>query len=186
MSVRIGMQAPAVNGDCVNGKGEFSSFSLEKITSEGKWAVIYFYPLDFTFVCPTEIQEFNSLAGEFANNNAVVAGVSIDSKFSHLAWLQSGTLIPGSNELKHPLVADLTKTISRDYGVLGDGGFAFRGTFIVDPAGRVRFYSCVDAPVGRSPQEILRTLQALQYADSHGGEVCPVNWKPGADTIKVG
>lgn len=118
--------------------------------------------------------------------NTQVVGVSIDSQFSHKGWLATGAITPDKT-LRHPLVADLSKNISRDYGVLNDAGFALRGTFVIDPKGKIRAYSCVDAPVGRNVDDTLRLVQALQYVEKAGGkEVCPVNWKPGAAAIKVG
>ncbi len=187
MAIRIGQNAPDFTAQAVTGSGDFTEVSLSNIGKEGKWTVLYFYPLDFTFVCPTEIRAFNDLTPKFAELNTQVLGVSTDSHFSHKAWLESGTLTDDKS-INHPIVADFNKTISRDYGVLNDQeGFAFRGTVIIDPKGNIRFYTVSDAPVGRNADEIVRTLQALQYVDQAGGkEVCPVNWAPGSDALKIG
>jgi alkyl hydroperoxide reductase subunit AhpC len=152
---------------------------------EGKWLVLLFYPLDFTFVCPTEIVAFNDRLPEFKSRNAEVIGCSIDSHFSHLAWIQTPREKGGLGGLNYPLVADLTKKISADYGVLLDGGVALRGTFIIDQKGVVRAVTVHDLPLGRSVDEALRVLDALQHFEKHG-EVCPVDWKKGAATIKPG
>jgi alkyl hydroperoxide reductase subunit AhpC len=149
----------------------------------GKWLVLFFYPLDFTFVCPTEIIAFSERSNEFRELGAEVVGVSVDSKFSHLAWINTPRKKGGLGEMKIPLVSDITKQISKDFGVLLDGGIAARGTFIIDPKGIVRQISVNDLSVGRSVDETLRLVEGFQFADEHG-EVCPTGWKKGAKTMK--
>jgi alkyl hydroperoxide reductase subunit AhpC len=144
--------------------------------------VLFFYPLDFTFVCPTEITAFADRVAEFEALGAKVVGASVDSKFSHLAWVQTPRNKGGLGKCAFPLLADLTKSISRDYGVLvedpadGLAGISLRGTFIIDPKGIVRSITINDEAVGRSVDECLRTLKAFQHADAHG-VVCPAEWK---------
>ena len=169
--------AAVVNGNIVN------EYKLS--STRGKYAVLFFYPLDFTFVCPTEIVAFSDRIEDFKSRNAEVIGCSIDSQFSHLAWIQQPRNVGGLGGLKYPLVADLTKKIAADYGVLLDGGIALRGTFIIDKEGVVRAATIHDLPLGRSVDEALRVLDALQHFEKHG-EVCPADWKKGAATIKPG
>ncbi|KAJ3273772.1 thioredoxin peroxidase Tpx1 [Terramyces sp. JEL0728] len=149
----------------------------------GKWLVLFFYPLDFTFVCPTEIIGYSERVGEFEELNANVVGVSVDSKFSHLAWINQPRKDGGLGEMKIPLVSDLNKTISDSYGVLLEDGTAARGTFIVDPKGIVRQITINDLSVGRNIDETLRLIEGYQFADEHG-EVCPLGWKKGSKTMK--
>jgi alkyl hydroperoxide reductase subunit AhpC len=155
----------------------------------GKYVVLYFYPLDFTFVCPTEIIAFSDRIVEFERRNAVVLGASIDSQFAHLAWIKQPRSQGGLGGLKYPLIADLTKSISRDYGVLvADGAVALRGLFLIDKAGIIRHATINDLPLGRNVDEVLRVLDALQHFEQHG-EVCPANWKkgdPALDPKKAG
>jgi alkyl hydroperoxide reductase subunit AhpC len=162
---------------------EFKELKLAEY--KGKYVVLFFYPLDFTFVCPTEIVAFSDRIGEFHQRGAEVIGVSVDSQFSHLAWIKMPRVEGGLGGLKYPLVADLTKKISQDYGVLLDSGVALRGLFILDQKGVVRHITVNDLPLGRSVDEVLRVLDALQHFEKHG-EVCPADWKPGAATIKPG
>jgi alkyl hydroperoxide reductase subunit AhpC len=149
------------------------------------YVVLFFYPLDFTFVCPTEIVAFSDRIKEFQERGAEVLGVSVDSKFSHLAWVQSPRAQGGLGGLTYPLVSDLTKKISTDYGVLLDGGIALRGLFVIDKGGVVRAITIHDLPLGRSVDETLRVLDALQHFEKYG-EVCPAGWTKGAATIKPG
>jgi alkyl hydroperoxide reductase subunit AhpC len=151
----------------------------------GKYVVLFFYPLDFTFVCPTEIVAFSDRVADFEKRDCQVIGCSIDSQFSHLAWIQTPRAAGGLGGLKYPLVADLTKKIAADYGVLLDGGIALRGTVLIDKQGVVRAATIHDLPLGRSVDEALRVLDALQFFEKNG-EVCPADWKPGAATIKPG
>jgi alkyl hydroperoxide reductase subunit AhpC len=148
----------------------------------GKYVVLFFYPLDFTFVCPTEIIAFSDKIEEFRKRGAEVLGCSIDSQFSHLAWIRTPRADGGLGGLKYPLVADLTKEISRNYGVLTDGGIALRGTFLIDKNGILRHALVNDLPLGRNIDEAIRMIDALHFFEQHG-EVCPANWKPGSMTI---
>jgi len=156
--------------------------NLKKISSEdykGKWLVLFFYPLDFTFVCPTEIRAFSDRISEFDALGTSVVAASVDSEYSHLAWTQMDKKSGGLGPMNIPIIADITKRISRDYGVLlEDQGIALRGLFIIDPEGILRQLSVNDLPVGRSVDETLRLVQAFQF-HAKNGEVCPANWKPG-------
>jgi len=151
---------------------------------KGKWLVLFFYPLDFTFVCPTEIIAFSDAAVEFRKNNCEVVGASVDSNFVHLAWTNTPRNKGGLGPLDIPLIGDLDKKVSTAYGALyKDTGFTLRATYLIDPAGIVRHVSLNDPPVGRNVAEVLRLLQAFQFTDAHG-EVCPANWQKGSATIK--
>ncbi|KAG5670943.1 hypothetical protein PVAND_001172 [Polypedilum vanderplanki] len=148
------------------------------------WLVLFFYPLDFIFVCPTEIISFSDRLEEFKKLNCEVVGVSVDSHFSHLAWKNTPRKEGGIGDIKYPLLADLTKKISQDYGVLlEEGGIALRGLFIIDPNAIVRQITINDLPVGRSVDETLRLIKAFQFVEKHG-EVCAANWKENDPTIK--
>jgi len=163
--------------------GAFKELTLSQYRGE-KYVVLYFYPLDFTFVCPTEILAFNDKVKEFEKRNAVILGVSVDSHFTHLAWINTPRKQGGLGGLDYPLVSDLTKKIAADYGVLtADGAVALRGLFLIDRDGVVRHALVNDLPIGRSVDEALRVLDALQHFEVHG-EVCPANWKPGEKTMK--
>merc|ERR1712241_1300355 len=155
-----------------------------KVTDyRGKYLVFFFYPLAFTFVCPTEILAFNDRVEEFRAIGAEVVGCSVDSHFASLAWMNTPRSEGGLGTLDIPLLSDLTHKISKDYGVyLEDNGISLRGLFIIDPKGILRQITMNDLPVGRSVDETLRLLQAFQYTDKHG-EVCPADWTPGKDTI---
>ena len=157
--------------------GEFKPIRLSDY--RGKYVLLFFYPLDFTFVCPTEIIAFSDRVADFEKRNCQVIGCSIDSHFSHLAWINTPRAKGGLGDLKYPLVADLTKSISADYGVLLEGGIALRGLFIIDKAGVLRHVTINDLPLGRSVDEAIRVLDALQHFEKNG-EVCPADWKPGA------
>ncbi|CAA7264560.1 unnamed protein product [Cyclocybe aegerita] len=175
--------APAFKAEAV-AESLFTDVSLEGLL--GKWVVLLFYPMDFTFVCPTEILAFNDALDRFKELNTTVLGISTDSKFSHFAWAtqtrKEGGLGP---DLKLPLIADRNMSISRDYGVLlEDEGIALRGLFIIDPKGILRQITVNDLPVGRSVEETIRLIKAFQFTDEHG-EVCPANWTEGSKTIKA-
>eukprot|EP01061_Rhynchopus_euleeides_P020219 TRINITY_DN3295_c0_g2_i1.p2 TRINITY_DN3295_c0_g2~~TRINITY_DN3295_c0_g2_i1.p2 ORF type:complete len:217 (+),score=104.59 TRINITY_DN3295_c0_g2_i1:55-705(+) len=150
---------------------------------KGQYVVLFFYPLDFTFVCPTEITAFNDRAAEFEALGAKVAAVSVDSEFSHLAWTKLPRNKGGLGDTQIPLIADLDKSISRNYGVLLDAGVSLRGLFVIDKEGNVRSQVVNDLPIGRSVDETLRVVQAVKYSDENGG-VMPCNWTPGKPTMK--
>jgi peroxiredoxin (alkyl hydroperoxide reductase subunit C) len=172
MSVQVAKPAPHFTLEGVKGK-EFVTVSSEGY--RGKWLVLFFYPLDFTFVCPTEIRSFSDSYSEFKNRGADVAGCSVDSKHSHLAWVKNGL-----GEIKFPLLSDLTHSTSRAYGVLDeDTGFAQRGTFIIDPDGILRWQVVHDTGIGRNVEEVLRVLDALQ-----AGGLCAANWQKGDSLLK--
>jgi len=173
--------APSFQGQAVV-DGDFKQISLEDYA--GKYLVLFFYPLDFTFVCPTELIAFSERMAEFQELNCEVVGVSTDSHFSHLAWINTPRKAGGLGGLNYPLLADFNKSISRDYGVLlEDAGIALRGLFLVNPEGVVEHQSINNLPVGRSVEETLRLLKAFQFVAEHG-EVCPANWTPDSPTIK--
>ncbi|MCE9499706.1 MAG: peroxiredoxin [Leptospira sp.] len=176
---QVTSQAPDFSATAVVGK-EFKDLKLSQY--KGKWVVLFFYPMDFTFVCPTEIVEYDAKLDEFKKLGAEVLGVSIDSEFSHLAWKNTARKDGGIGEIKYPLISDITKQISRDYGVLLDSGVALRGTFIIDPKGIIRQATVNDLPVGRNIDEAIRLLKAFQFNEKHG-EVCPANWTEGAKTM---
>ena len=149
----------------------------------GKYVVLFFYPLDFTFVCPSEIIAFDAALEKFQRKNTQVIGVSVDSHFTHLAWKNTPRKEGGIGSIRYPLVADLTKSIAEDYGVLLEGGVALRGLFLIDKEGKVRHALINDLPIGRSVDEALRTLDALQFHEQHG-DVCPANWHEGEEAMK--
>lgn len=162
-----------------------NSFTPLKLSSyRGKYVVLFFYPLDFTFVCPSEIIAFDKQLEEFKKRNTEVIGVSVDSHFTHLAWKKTPRDKGGLGDVQFPLVADLNKQISNDYGVLLNDEIALRGLFLIDRDGVVRHSVVNDLPIGRSVDEVLRMIDALQYFEEHG-EVCPANWKPGQDAMKA-
>ncbi|CAF1263067.1 unnamed protein product [Rotaria magnacalcarata] len=178
--VQISKPAPFFEGIAVI-NGEFKEVSLNDF--KDKYLVLLFYPLDFTFVCPTEIIAFADRIQEFKNINTEIVAISVDSQFTHLAWLNTPREQGGLGKIQIPLLSDLTHQISKDYGVfLQDVGHALRGLFIIDGRGILRQITMNDLPVGRSTDETLRLLQAFQYTDKHG-EVCPAGWRPGSDTI---
>lgn len=177
---QISRPAPDWSGKAVV-NGEFKDIKLSDY--KGKYVVFFFYPLDFTFVCPTEIIAFNDRVQEFRKTDTEVIAVSVDSVFTHLAWINTPRTEGGLGRMNIPILADITKQISKDYGVLlEDAGHTLRGLFIIDKKGILRQITMNDLPVGRSVDETLRLVQAFQYTDQHG-EVCPAGWKPGADTI---
>jgi alkyl hydroperoxide reductase subunit AhpC len=178
---QVTSQAPDFKATAVIGE----SFKEIKLSDyKGKWVALFFYPLDFTFVCPTEIIEYDTKLDEFKKLGAEVLGVSIDSEYSHLAWKKTSRKEGGIGDVKYPLVADVTKEISKSFGVLLDTGVALRGTFIIDPAGVIRQATINDLPVGRNIDEAIRLIKAFQFADKHG-EVCPANWDEGKKTMKA-
>lgn len=177
----VTQHAPYFKGTAVV-NGEFKELSLDDF--KGKYLVLFFYPLDFTFVCPTEIVAFSDKANEFHDVNCEVVAVSVDSHFSHLAWINTPRKNGGLGHMNITLLSDITKQISRDYGVLLESAaIALRGLFIIDPNGVVKHLSVNDLPVGRSVEETLRLVKAFQFVETHG-EVCPANWTPESPTIK--
>jgi peroxiredoxin (alkyl hydroperoxide reductase subunit C) len=180
MSVLVGRQAPNFKADAVE-NGEFREIQLSDY--RGKYVLLFFYPLDFTFVCPTELHAFQEKLEEFRGRGVEVLGCSVDSKFSHWAWTNTPKNKGGIQGVKYPLIADLNKTIARDYDVLADGGVAYRGLFLIDQKGVVRHQLVNDLPLGRSIDEALRMIDSLIFVDKHG-EVCPANWQQGKETMK--
>ena len=161
--------------------GEFKDVSLADY--KGKWVYLFFYPLDFTFVCPTEIIAFSEAEARFRELNTQILGVSVDSHFTHLRWIETPRNDGGLGGLNYPLVSDLSREIATKYDVLLGGGVALRGSFIIDPNGNLRQATINDLPVGRNVDEAIRLIKAFQYTEEHG-EVCPAGWEEGADTIK--
>jgi peroxiredoxin (alkyl hydroperoxide reductase subunit C) len=181
MGVLVTQPAPDFKADAVLPDGSFKQVSMSDY--KGKYVLLFFYPLDFTFVCPTEIIAFSDRAGDFEKLGVQILGVSIDSKFTHLAWRNTPRNQGGLGQIDYPLVSDLNKEIARSYDVLLPAGIALRGLFLVDKAGVVRHQVVNDLPLGRSVDEALRMVKALQYFEANG-EVCPADWKEGSRTIK--
>ena len=182
MGVLVGKRAPDFKADAVV-NGDFKSVSLSDY--KGKYVVMFFYPLDFTFVCPTELHAFQDKLAAFKSLNCELLGVSVDSKFSHLAWLNTPKEEGGIRGVTYTLVSDLNKTIARDYDVLiPEGGVALRGAFLIDKEGIVQQQTINNLPLGRNVDEMLRLVEALQYTETHG-EVCPANWKKGEKAMKA-
>jgi NADH-dependent peroxiredoxin subunit C len=179
--VKINLPAPAFTLDAYH-NGEFKKVSLSDF--KGKWVVLFFYPADFTFVCPTELGDLADNYKAFQNEGAEILSASTDTHFVHKAWADASATIA---KIKFPMLADPTGQMTRDYGVyIDEAGLALRGTFIIDPEGKVKAYEVHDNSIGRSTEELLRKIQAAKFVAQHGGEVCPMNWKPGAKTLKPG
>nr|YP_010198017.1 2-Cys peroxiredoxin [Gracilaria multipartita]UAD86433.1 2-Cys peroxiredoxin [Gracilaria multipartita] len=178
--VRVGKQAPNFSAIAVYDQ-EFKKITLSDYL--GKYVILLFYPLDFTFVCPTEITSFSDAYKEIKGLNAEILGISVDSEYSHLAWLQMERDVGGLGNLSYPLVSDLTKNISAAYNVLTEEGTALRGLFILDKEGIIQYSLVNNLDFGRSVSETLRILKAIQYVQSHPDEVCPADWQPGQATI---
>lgn len=183
MSVLVTKEAPEFAAQAVMPDGSFKEVKLSDY--RGQYVLLFFYPLDFTFVCPTEIIAFSDRASEFEKLGVQILGVSVDSHFSHLAWRNTPRTNGGIGNVTYPLVADLNKQIATDYDVLLPNGIALRGLFLIDKAGVVRHQVVNDLPLGRNVDEALRMVEALQFFEANG-EVCPANWKNGARTIKPG
>jgi len=180
MAIQVQQKAPDFKGQAVVGTG-FKEITLESY--KGKWLVLFFYPLDFTFVCPTEIIAFSDRCQDFKKIGAEIVACSVDSHFTHLAWVNTPRNKGGLGELNIPLLADLDKSIGKNYGVLLKAGMHLRGLFIIDPKGTIRHQTVNDLPVGRNVDEALRIIEGFQYFEKHG-EVCPANWTPGKKTMK--
>ena len=181
MAVLVQQKAPTFTAEAVMEDGSFKEIKLEDY--RGKYVILFFYPLDFTFVCPTEIIAFSDRANDFKTLDVQLLGVSVDSAFSHLAWRNTPRNVGGLGNIAYPLIADLKKDIARAYDVLLPDGVALRGLFLIDPEGVVRHQVVNDLPLGRSVDEALRMVKALQFTEKHG-EVCPANWQEGKRTIK--
>jgi len=179
--LRVGQSAPDFTATAVVDQ-EFKTIKLSDY--RGKYVILFFYPLDFTFVCPTEITAFSDRHIEFKDLNTEVLGVSVDSEFSHLAWIQTERKMGGIGDLNYPLVSDIKKEVSAAYNVLDpDAGVALRGLFILDKEGVIQHSTVNNLSFGRSVDETLRVLQAIQHVQAHPEEVCPVDWQPGEKTM---
>ena len=181
MSALVAKPAPNFTAQAVMPDGSFKEIKLSDY--KGKYVILFFYPLDFTFVCPTEIIAFSNSMDEFKKRNTEVLGVSVDSHFSHLAWRNTYRKNGGLGDIAYPLVADLNKKITYDYGVMHEAGIAFRGLFLIDKEGVVQHQVINNLPLGRNIEEALRMVDALQFHENNG-EVCPANWKSGEDGMK--
>jgi len=181
MSCLVQQQAPDFSVQAVMPDGSFKQVSLSDY--RGKYVILFFYPLDFTFVCPTEIIAFSDAATKFEALGVQLLSCSTDSHFTHLAWRNVPRSQGGLGDIQFPMLADLDKSVARNYGVLLEGGIALRGLFLIDKEGSVRHEVINDLPLGRSVDEALRVVEALQHFEKHG-EVCPANWKQGSATIK--
>jgi peroxiredoxin 2/4 len=179
--IQVGQFAPDFDAVAVFDQ-EFAKVKLSDYQHK-KYVVLFFYPLDFTFVCPTEITAFSDQFTKFAELNTEILGVSVDSEFSHLAWLQTERDAGGLGDLNYPLISDLKKEISSAYNVLTEEGIALRGLFIIDKEGIIQHATINNLAFGRSVDETLRVLQAIQYVQMNPEEVCPANWKPGDKTM---
>jgi peroxiredoxin 2/4 len=198
MAVLVGSKAPVFHAPAVINGGEMvDNFSLESYFGK-KYVIFFFYPADFTFVCPTEILAFQKRQADFDQRNVAVVGCSVDSQFSHWKWLNTEVKDGGIKGVTYPLVVDQAKTIAKDYDVLagryqtGDRGemvfvgtpMAYRGLFLIDKQGIVQHQVVNNFPLGRSIEEALRVVDALQFTEKHG-EVCPMDWRPGLDAMKA-
>jgi len=183
LTTLVTQEAPDFTAQAVMPDNSFAELKLSDY--RGKYVVLFFYPLDFTFVCPSEILAFNKRVAEFKEKNCELIGVSVDSRFTHLAWKNTAVENGGIGNVKYPLVEDLTKEIAKSYGILLPGGVALRGLFLIDTEGKVRHSVINDLPLGRSVGEAIRVLDALQFVTTHGGEVCPANWQEGAESMKA-
>ncbi|MBP8276393.1 MAG: peroxiredoxin [Propionivibrio sp.] len=184
MAVLVGKPAPDFTANAVMGDNTIRSFTLSKET-QGKYVVIFFYPLDFTFVCPSELIAFDHRLDEFKKRGVEVIGVSIDSQFTHLAWKNTPVNNGGIGQVQYPLIADVKHEICRAFDVeFGPAGVAFRGSFLIDKNGTVRHQVVNDLPLGRNVDEMLRMVDALQFTEEHG-EVCPAGWNKGKAGMKA-
>lgn len=178
MAVLVGKQAPDFTATAVLGNNEIKDITLSAFT-KGKYTAVFFYPLDFTFVCPSELIAFDHRLDEFKKRNVEVIGVSIDSQFTHLAWKNTPVEKGGIGQVGYTLVADLKHEIAKAYDVESEGGVAFRGTFLIDKSGLVQHQVVNNLPLGRDIDELIRVIDALQFTEENG-EVCPAGWKKGS------
>jgi peroxiredoxin (alkyl hydroperoxide reductase subunit C) len=174
-------EAPDFEAEAVMANNSFEKISLKSL--HGKYVLIFFYPLDFTFVCPSEILAFNRQVDALQKRNCQLIGISVDSVYTHLAWKNTPVNQGGIGNIDFPLVSDMSKKISNDYGVLLEDGVSLRGLFLIDKGGIVRHQLINDLPLGRDVEEAIRVLDALQFTEEHG-DVCPANWRPGDDAMK--
>jgi peroxiredoxin (alkyl hydroperoxide reductase subunit C) len=174
-------QAPVFEAEAVMPNNNFETVSLSSF--KDKYVLVFFYPLDFTFVCPSEILAFNRQVEDFKTKNCELLGVSVDSVYTHLAWKNTPVNQGGIGQVQFPLISDISKSISEDYGVLLEDGVSLRGLFLIDKEGIVRHQLVNDLPLGRNVDEALRVIDALQFHETHG-EVCPANWRPGDEAMK--
>ncbi len=187
--IQVGQAAPAFAGQAVVGQNivdisyEAGTLTVDGKESKGKYLVLFFYPLDFTFVCPTEIIAFHKKIAEFEKAGANVVGVSVDSPYTHLAWKNTPRNEGGLGQIDFPLLADLGKQTAGDYEVLLGDGIAARGVFIIDGEGVLQSYSVNNLGVGRNLNEIIRLIEGFEFVAEHG-EVCPADWSPGDETMK--
>jgi peroxiredoxin 2/4 len=181
--VLVGQQAPDFTAAAVLGNGEIKEDYNFKDATKGKHAVVFFYPLDFTFVCPSELIAFNHRLEEFKKRNVEVIGISIDSHFTHAAWKNTPIDKGGIGQVAYTLVADIKHEICQSYGVEAPGGVAYRGSFLIDTAGVVRHMVVNDLPLGRNIDDMIRMVDALQFVEEHG-EVCPAGWNKGDAGMK--
>ena len=181
MCTLVTKEAPQFTAKAVMPDNSFADLKLSSY--RGKYVVLFFYPLDFTFVCPSEIIAFDAALAKFEKKNTQVIGASVDSHYTHLAWKNTPRKAGGIGPIKYPLVSDLDKSISGNFGVLLEGGVALRGLFLIDKAGVVRHALINDLPIGRSVDEAIRVLDALQFHEENG-DVCPANWHQGEEAMK--
>ena len=181
MSVLVGSHAPDFKAKAVFST-EIKTISLSDY--KNKYIVLFFYPLDFTFVCPTEMHAFQEKLSEFKNRNVELLGCSVDSEHSHLAWLNTPKEKGGIQGIQYGIISDLGGAIAKEYDVLSEGNVAYRAVFLIDPNGVVRHQLVNDLPLGRNVDEVLRTVDALQHVEQHG-EVCPANWNKGKNAMKA-
>ena len=177
MAVLVGKAAPDFTAAAVLGSNEIKEIRFSKFT-QGKYAVVFFYPLDFTFVCPSELIAFDHRLDEFKKRGVEVLGISIDSEFTHLAWKNTPVDKGGIGQVRYPLIADTKHQICQAYDVEASAGVAYRGSFLIDKSGIVRHQVVNDLPLGRNVDEMLRMIDALQFTEEHG-EVCPAGWQKG-------
>jgi len=185
MSTLVGRQAPDFKAAAVLGNGQIVNDFQRSVATKGKYTILFFYPLNFTFVCPSELIALNKRYEQFKSRNVEVIGISIDSHFSHNAWRNTPVEAGGIGKLHYPLVADITQTISQAYGIQHPlMGVAFRAAFLIDKEGIVRAQIVNDLPIGRDIDELLRLVDALQFHEQNG-EVCPAGWKKGSKGMQA-